>query len=157
MEIKWVSKSKTPRVDLKYFTFAMITLHNGLSPCLGVDWLRPGSMRGPFGVCSGFVCDPFRVRSESFGSPFGVCSGSVRNPFGFWSGSVWDQFGIRSGFGRVGLDRSRLDEIGSPLDCLRVELGREGFGSVRTDERINIEPVPVPVSVPAPDFNIDDC
>ena len=47
----------------------------------------------------------------------------------------------------------RLDQIGPG----RVELGREGFGSVWTDGRINIEPVPVSVSVPAPDFNIDDC
>ena len=47
----------------------------------------------------------------------------------------------------------RLDQVGLG----RVELGREGFGSVWTDGRINIEPVPVPVSVPAPDFNIDDC
>ena len=47
----------------------------------------------------------------------------------------------------------RLDQLGVG----RVELGREGFGSVWTDGRINIEPVPVPVSVPAPDFNIDDC
>ena len=34
--------------------------------------------RGHFGICSGFVRDPFRIRLGSVRGPFGVCSGQFR-------------------------------------------------------------------------------
>ena len=63
---------------------------------LGVDWLRPGSVRDPFGLRLGFVRGLFGVRSESFPGPLGIRAGSVRGRFGIRPASVRDSFGVRS-------------------------------------------------------------
>ena len=56
-------------------------------------WLLKISVRGSFGVRSGFARGPREVHSGSVRGPFGVRSESVRDPFGIRSGS----FGVCSG------------------------------------------------------------
>ena len=75
---------------------------------LEVDWLRPGSVRGPFGsltlgsvrgpfgFCSGSVRNPFGVRSGSARGLFGARSRSVRGAYGVHAGSMQGSFGVRS-------------------------------------------------------------